>query len=110
MNRFWSQDRKSVESDATEVDPSPHRFRSRAPTVQVLPAVAHPANASGFVVTDDAALCEHVKGSYVYTDEQTVTSLERLFDTLRDMDWRKPTFSDANGGACVETPATALTP
>jgi Domain of unknown function (DUF5753)/Helix-turn-helix domain len=52
-------------------------------TVQVLPAVAHPANASGFIVTDDAALCEHVKGSYVYTDEQSVTSLVRLFDTLR---------------------------
>jgi transcriptional regulator with XRE-family HTH domain len=52
-------------------------------TMQVLPAVAHPANASGFMVTDDAALCEHVKGSFVYTDEQSVTSLERLFDTLR---------------------------
>jgi hypothetical protein len=39
-------------------------------TVQVLPAVAHPANASGFVVTSDAALCEHVKGAYVYTDER----------------------------------------
>ena len=43
-------------------------------TVQVLPAVAHPANASGFMVTDDAALCEHVKGSFVYTDEHSVTS------------------------------------
>ena len=52
-------------------------------TVQVLPAVAHPANASGFIVTDDATLCEHVKGSFVYTDEQSVTSLARLFDTLR---------------------------
>jgi transcriptional regulator with XRE-family HTH domain len=52
-------------------------------TVQVLPAVAHPANASGFMVTDDAALCEHVKGSYVYTDEQSIASLARLFDTLR---------------------------
>lgn len=52
-------------------------------TVQVLPAVAHPANASGFIVTDDAALCEHVKGSYVYTDQQSVTSLTSLFDTLR---------------------------
>ena len=25
MNRFWSQDRKCVESDATAVLPSPHR-------------------------------------------------------------------------------------
>jgi transcriptional regulator with XRE-family HTH domain len=52
-------------------------------TVQVLPAVAHPANASGFIVTDDAVLCEHVKGSFVYTDEQSLTSMARLFDTLR---------------------------
>ena len=34
------------------------------------------------MVTDDAALCEHVKGSFVYTDEQSVASLEKLFDTL----------------------------
>lgn len=52
-------------------------------TVQILPAVAHPANASGFIVTNDATLCEHVKGSFVYTDEQSVTSMEMLFDTLR---------------------------
>jgi transcriptional regulator with XRE-family HTH domain len=51
-------------------------------TMQVLPAIAHPANASGFVVADDAAWCEHVAGGFVYTD-QTVRSLLRLFDTLR---------------------------
>jgi hypothetical protein len=51
-------------------------------TVQVLPAVAHPANASGFVIADDSAWCEHVAGGFVYTD-QTVRSLLRLFDTLR---------------------------
>jgi transcriptional regulator with XRE-family HTH domain len=52
-------------------------------TIQILPAVAHPANASGFVVTDDAALCEHVRGAYVYTDDQTVSSLLMTFDRLR---------------------------
>lgn len=51
-------------------------------TVQVLPAVAHPANASGFIVAGDSAWCEHVKGGYVYTGE-SVTPLLALFDTLR---------------------------
>ena len=51
-------------------------------TVQILPAIAHPATASGFVVADDAAWCEHVAGGFVYTD-QTVTSVLRLFDSLR---------------------------
>jgi hypothetical protein len=52
-------------------------------TVQVLPAVGHPAGASGFIVTDRAAYAEHVAGGFVYTDEETVSSLVRLFDTLR---------------------------
>ncbi len=56
-------------------------------TVQVLPAVAHPANASGFVIADDAAWCEHVAGGFVYTD-QTVRALLRLFDTLRSESYR----------------------
>jgi transcriptional regulator with XRE-family HTH domain len=36
-------------------------------TVQVLPAVAHPANASGFIVADDSAWCEHLASGGVYT-------------------------------------------
>jgi transcriptional regulator with XRE-family HTH domain len=52
-------------------------------TMQILPAVAHPANASGFVVTDTAALCEHMRGAYVFTEPDTVSSLLRTFDTLR---------------------------
>ena len=51
-------------------------------TVQVLPTIAHPATASGFVVADDAAWCEHVAGGFVYTD-QTVRLVLRLFDSLR---------------------------
>jgi transcriptional regulator with XRE-family HTH domain len=51
-------------------------------TLQILPAVAHPANASEFIVTDDAAYAEHVVGGYVFTDEQTVSSLNRLFSTI----------------------------
>jgi transcriptional regulator with XRE-family HTH domain len=52
-------------------------------TLQVLPAVGHPAGASGFVVADGAAYAEHVIGGFVYTDEDTVSWLMRLFDTLR---------------------------
>jgi hypothetical protein len=52
-------------------------------TLQVLPAIAHPATQSGFMVGDGAAYAEHVAGGYVFTDQETATSIERLFDTLR---------------------------
>jgi transcriptional regulator with XRE-family HTH domain len=51
-------------------------------TLQVHPAVAHPCNASGFVIADTAGYTEHVKAGYVYEDE-SVTPLPALFDTLR---------------------------
>jgi len=53
-------------------------------TLQVLPGVAHNANASGFTIADDnAAYAEHVVGGFVYSDEQTVSALAVRFDTLR---------------------------
>jgi len=52
-------------------------------TLQVLPAVAHPATQSGLMVADGAAYAEHVAGGYTYTDEETVSGLARLFDILR---------------------------
>ena len=52
-------------------------------TVQVLPAVAHPATQSGFTVTEDAAYAEHAFGGYAFTEEQAVTGAMSLFDTLR---------------------------
>lgn len=53
-------------------------------TLQVLPAIAHNANASEFIIADDmAAYAEHVVGGYVFTDEQTVSALALRFDTLR---------------------------
>jgi transcriptional regulator with XRE-family HTH domain len=52
-------------------------------TVQVLPPVIHPATASGFVLTDTAAYCEHVTGGFVYTEAMIRTKLDVLFDTLR---------------------------
>jgi hypothetical protein len=59
-------------------------------TMQVLPAVAHPANASGFVIADDeAAYAEHVAGGYVFTDEQTVSAIMVRFDSLRAESYRR---------------------
>ncbi len=53
-------------------------------TMQVLPAIAHNANASEFIIADDrGAYAEHVVGGYVFTDEQTVSALSLRFDTLR---------------------------
>lgn len=52
-------------------------------TVQLLPGVAHAATPSGFIVTDDSAWCEHVAGGFAYTGGETVSSLLRLFDSLR---------------------------
>lgn len=51
-------------------------------TLQVLPLVAHPAGASGFIIADDAAYAEHTAAGYVYSGEP-VRALEILFDTLR---------------------------
>jgi transcriptional regulator with XRE-family HTH domain len=52
-------------------------------TLQVLPASEHPATQSGFMVTNSAVYAEHVIGGFTYTDAETVTRLERLFDALR---------------------------
>jgi transcriptional regulator with XRE-family HTH domain len=52
-------------------------------TLQVLPAVAHCANASEFIIADGAAYAEHVAGGYVFTDDETVAALAVRFDTLR---------------------------
>ena len=49
-----------------------------------MPAIAHAANASGFVLADDAAWCEHLAAGGVYTEPQIVNGL------------------DGNGGECVE--------
>jgi hypothetical protein len=51
--------------------------------VQVLPAIAHPANASELIVADEAAYVEHLIGGLVYTDEETVSSLLTLFNTIQ---------------------------
>jgi transcriptional regulator with XRE-family HTH domain len=57
-------------------------------TLTVMPAVIHPGNESGFVIADSAAYAEHVAGGYVFTDEETVSSLTARFDTLRAETYR----------------------
>ena len=53
-------------------------------TVQVLPAVAHPATASELIIADNnAAYAEHVAAGGVYTEGETVTRLEWIFATIR---------------------------
>jgi transcriptional regulator with XRE-family HTH domain len=52
-------------------------------TIQVLPAIAHPVNASGFLMADDAVWIEHAAGGFVYTDEETISALAVRFDALR---------------------------
>jgi transcriptional regulator with XRE-family HTH domain len=53
-----------------------------AVTLQVLPPVAHPATGSEIILADETAYAEHAGGGFVYSGE-TVTALERIFDTVR---------------------------
>jgi transcriptional regulator with XRE-family HTH domain len=57
-------------------------------TITVMPAIAHSANASGFVLADDAAWCEHMAAGGAYTDPQIVTRLAQRFDSLRAESYR----------------------
>jgi transcriptional regulator with XRE-family HTH domain len=53
-------------------------------TMTVMPVVAHPANASQFILADDnAAYAEHILGGFTYTDEVSVSTLAVKFDRLR---------------------------
>lgn len=52
-------------------------------TVQVLPAVAHPANASELIIADDAAYSEHIAGGVMHTEAETVAELGRRFNTIQ---------------------------
>ncbi len=52
-------------------------------TVQVLSAIAHPANASGFLQANNAVWIEHAAAGYAFTDAETVSALALRFDSLR---------------------------
>jgi transcriptional regulator with XRE-family HTH domain len=57
-------------------------------TLTVMPAIAHAANASGFVLADDAAWCEHLAAGGLFTDPQIVSALAARFDSLRAESYR----------------------
>ena len=58
-------------------------------TMQVLPAIAHPATASELIIADNnAAYAEHLAAGGVYTEDDTVTRLERIFATIRGESYR----------------------
>jgi Domain of unknown function (DUF5753)/Helix-turn-helix domain len=56
--------------------------------IQVLPAAAHPVNASGFLMADNAVWIEHAASGFVYTDVETVSGTARRFDMLRSESYR----------------------
>jgi hypothetical protein len=58
--------------------------------VQVLPAIATPVNASGFLMADDAVWIEHAASGYVFTDEATIPGMAHRFDNLRAESYRAP--------------------
>ena len=57
-------------------------------TIQVLPAIAHPVNSSGFLMADDAVWVEHAAGGFVYTDHELVSGMTLRFDSLRAESYR----------------------
>lgn len=52
-------------------------------TVQVVPAIEHAANTSGYVLSDDAVWCEHLASGGVFTDPQIVSGIAARHDSLR---------------------------
>jgi transcriptional regulator with XRE-family HTH domain len=52
-------------------------------TLTVMPAVAHPGNASELIIADNVAYAEHMAGGFTYTDEEIVSALAARFDSLR---------------------------
>jgi transcriptional regulator with XRE-family HTH domain len=57
-------------------------------TIQVVPAIAVPSVAHGIVLTENAAYSESAINGSVWTDEETRSALNRVFDTLRSEAWR----------------------
>ena len=78
-------------------------------TLQVMPAVEHPANNSGMMIADSAAWCEHAAAGYVFTDPETIRRLALRFDTLRGESC-KVSESAALLGRLADTWATGVSP
>jgi transcriptional regulator with XRE-family HTH domain len=81
-------------------------------TLQVLPAAGHPANASELIIAGhDAAYVEHLTGGFVHTDEVTISTLLRLFNSIHSESYRASEsiamIRRARGLWTGELPATA---
>jgi hypothetical protein len=46
--------------------------------IQVLPAIAHSVNVSGFLMADDAVWIELAAGGFVYSEREILTELHYL--------------------------------
>lgn len=58
-------------------------------TVQIMPIVGHGATGSELIVADSAAAyCEHLAGSYTYTDDETVAELDRTIVSIQSECYR----------------------
>lgn len=57
-------------------------------TMHIVPAVGHPANASGILIADGIAYAEHAGQGFTYTDEEAVTGLGRLVTTIQGDSYR----------------------
>lgn len=57
-------------------------------TLFVVPALTHAVIASELIVMDNAAYAEHVAGGYVFTDQETKSSLEQLIARLQGESYR----------------------
>jgi transcriptional regulator with XRE-family HTH domain len=105
QRRFWDRDRPVVASFVVDEFAlyrrvgSPQTMAAQlrhlleiaarpAVTVQVMPPIAHPALASGYLIADTAVWCEHIAGGYVFTDEQTMTTVAIRHDNLRGESYR----------------------
>jgi transcriptional regulator with XRE-family HTH domain len=89
-------------------------------TVQVLPAIAHPAAASELIIADNrAAYVEHMGAGAVYTEVERVHVFEQVFATLRGEAYRtsesaaiikeaQRTWIKETGGKAATAPPTAL--
>ena len=52
-------------------------------TAQIMPAIAHAAVASGYLLADDAVWCEHLASGGVFTDPDIVSNIAARHDSLR---------------------------
>jgi len=91
-------------------------------TMQVVPECVHAGLLGGFLVADGAAYVEVTDRWPGHVDQETVTAMSARFDSIRSEamraseslgtscgrcwhvgTWRKSTYSNDSGGACLET-------